>query len=53
MPDSLIYLAPSLYADDIVIYGSSNDCDDLVDKVNSDPYNIDNWMYQNKLQTYS
>ena len=50
MPDSLNYLAPSLYADDTVIYGSSNDCDDLVDKVNSDLYNIDNWMIQNKLQ---
>ena len=36
MPDSLNYLALYLYADDTVIYGSSNDCDDLVDKVNSD-----------------
>ena len=42
MPDSLNYLSPSLYADDTVLYGSSNDCDDLVDKVNSDLYNIDN-----------
>ena len=42
MPDSLNYLAPSLYADHTVIYGSSNHCDDLVDKVNSDHYNIDN-----------
>ena len=50
MPDSLNYLAPSLYADDTVIYGSSNDCDDLVDKVNSDLYNIHNWVIQNKLQ---
>ena len=55
MPDSLNYLAPSLYADHTVIYGSSNDCDDLVDKVimNSDLCNIDNWMNQNKLQTHS
>ena len=53
MPDSLNYLAPSLYADDTVIYGSSNHCDDLVDKVNSDLYNIDNWMIQNRLQTHS
>ena len=45
MPDSLNYL--TFY---IVIYGSSNDCDDLVDKANSDLYNIDNWMHQNKLQ---
>ena len=50
MPDSLNYLAPSLYADDNVIYGSSNDCDNLVDKMNSDLYNIDNWMIRNKLQ---
>ena len=50
MTDSLNYLAPSLYADDTVIYGSYNDYDDLVDKVNSDPYSIDNWMHQNKLQ---
>ena len=42
MPYSLNYLAPSLYADDTVIYGSYNDGDDLVDKVNSDLYNIDN-----------
>ena len=47
MPDSLNYLTPSLYA---VIYGSSNDCDDLVDKVNYDLYNIHNWTIQNKLQ---
>ena len=53
MPDSLNYLAPSLYADDTVIYGSSNDCDDLVEKVNSDLGNIHNWMIQNKLQTHS
>ena len=50
MPDSLNYLAPSLYADDTIIYGSSNHCDDLVDKVNSDLYNIHNWVIQNKLQ---
>ena len=53
IPDSLNYLALSLYADDTVIYGSSNHCDDFVDKVNSDLYNIDNWMIQNKLQTHS
>ena len=53
MPDSLNYLAPSLYADDTVIYGSYNHCDDFVDKVNSDLYNIDNWMIRNKLQTHS
>ena len=52
MPDSLNYLAPSLYADDTVIYVSSNDCDDLVDKANSDLYNIDNWMYQTSINTF-
>ena len=52
MPYSLNYLAPSLYADDIVIYGSSSDCDDLVDKVNSDLYNIDNWVIQKQASTH-
>ena len=49
----LCYLAPSLHADDAVIYGSSNDCDDFVEKVNSDLDNVHNWMIQNKLQTHS
>ena len=49
MPDSLNFLTPSLYADDTVIYVSSNDGDDLVDKVNSDLYNIDNWMFRDML----
>jgi hypothetical protein len=34
MPDSLSHSTPSLYADDTEIYASSNDCADLVNKVN-------------------
>ena len=52
MPDSLSHLTPSLYADDTEIYASSNDCADLVDKVNIDLENIRKWMIQNKLQIH-
>jgi retron-type reverse transcriptase len=52
MPDSLSHLTPSLYADDKEIYASSNDCADLVDKVNIDLENIGKWMLQNKLQIH-
>ena len=52
-PESLNYLASSLYADDTVIYGFSDDCDDLVEKVNFDLDNIYNWMIQNQLETHS
>ena len=36
MPDSLSHSVPSLYADDTEIYASSDNCADLVDKVNLD-----------------
>ena len=52
MPDSLSHLTPSLYADDTEIYASSNDCADLVDKVNIDLENIRKWMIYNKLQIH-
>ena len=52
MPDSLSHLTPSLYADDTEIYASSNDCADLVDKVNIDLENIRKWMIQNKHQIH-
>ncbi|CAB4012377.1 myosin light chain kinase, smooth muscle-like, partial [Paramuricea clavata] len=52
MPDSLSHLTPSLYTDDTEIYASSNDCADLVDKVNIDLENIRKWMIHNKLQIH-
>ncbi len=52
MPDSLSHSTPSLYADDTEIYASSNDCADLVNKVNIDLENIRKWMMQNKLQIH-
>ena len=52
MPDSLSYSVSSLYADDTEIYASSNNCDDLVDKVNFDLQNIHKWLIENKLQTH-
>ena len=52
MPDSLSHLTPSLCADDTEFYASSNDCADLVDKVNIDLENIRKWMIQNKLQIH-
>ena len=53
MPDSLSYSVSILCADDTEIYASSNNCDDLVDKVNFDLQNIHKWMTENKLQTHS
>ena len=53
MPESLNYSTPSLYADDTEIYASSNDCVDLVPKVNNDLENIRKWMIKNKLQIHS
>ncbi len=52
MPESLNYSTPSLYADDTEIYASSNDCVDLVPKVNNDLENIRKWMIKNKLQIH-
>jgi hypothetical protein len=54
MPDSLSYSVSSLYADDTELYASSNNCDDLVDKVNFDLQNIHiKCMIGNKLQMRS
>jgi hypothetical protein len=53
MPDSLSYSVSSFYADGTEIYASSNNCDDLVDKINFDLQNIHKWMIENKLQTHS
>jgi hypothetical protein len=36
MPDSLSHSVPSLYSDDTEMYASSDNCADLVDKVNLD-----------------
>ena len=48
----LSHSTPSLYADDTEIYASSNDCADLVDKVNIDLENICKCMIQKKLQIH-
>ena len=53
MPDSLSYSVSSFYADDTEIYASSNNGDDLLDKVNFELQNIHKWMIENKLQTHS
>ncbi len=50
MPESLNYSTPSLFADDTETYASSNDCVDLVPKVNNDLENVRKWMIKNKLQ---
>ncbi len=42
----------SLNDDDTEIYASSNDCGDLVHKVNNDLENIRKWMIKNKLQIH-
>ena len=52
MPDSLNHSTPSLYADDTEICASSNDCVDLVNKVNIDLDSTYQWMLQNKLQIH-
>lgn len=40
MPYSLIHSVPPLYADNAEIYASSDNFDDLVDKMNFDLQNI-------------
>ncbi len=52
MPELLNYSSPSLYADDTEIYASSNNCVDLVPKVNNDLENIRKRMIKNKLQIH-
>jgi hypothetical protein len=42
----------ALYADDTEIYASSDNCADLVDKVNLDLEHIRKWMLHNKLQIH-
>ncbi len=48
MPESLNYSTPSLYAD-TEIYASSNDCGDLVHKINNDLENIRKWTKETQI----
>jgi retron-type reverse transcriptase len=41
---------PCLYADDTQISSSSNDYNELIDKLNSDLQQISDWLASNKLQ---
>ena len=38
-----------MYANDTAIYYSSEDVNDIVDKMNYDLENVDNWLAKNKL----
>ena len=50
LPTSLKESTPCLYADDMQIFSSSYDYNELIDKLNSDLINISDWLAHNKLQ---
>ena len=50
VPDYLETTTPCFYADDTQIFSSSCEFDTLVENLNSDLNNIQNWLAKNKLQ---
>ena len=52
MPKSLKFCTPSMYADDMEIYASAKDGDEMITNINSDLENVRKWMLQNKLQIH-
>jgi hypothetical protein len=50
LPDKLKKTTPCLYANDTQIFSSSNDYNELIDKLNSDLKQISDWLASNKLQ---
>ena len=48
--ENLKETTPCLYANDTQIFSSSYDYNELIDKLNSDPKNIGDWLARNKLQ---
>ena len=49
LPNYVSNVNVSMYADDTAIYYSSNDVNDIVDKMNNDLVNVDKWLAKNKL----
>ena len=49
LPKSVANVKVSMYADDTAIYYSSKDVHDIVNKMNYDLENVDNWLAKNKL----
>ena len=50
LPDNLEKSTPFLYADDTQISSFSDNYDTLVESLNCDLHNINNWLSDNKLQ---
>ena len=48
LPDKLKKTTPCLYADDTQIFSSSNDYNELIDKLNSDLKQISDWLASSK-----
>lgn len=49
LPKYVTNVKVSMYADDTAIYYSSKDVNDIVDRMNYDLENVDNWLAKNKL----
>ena len=49
LPDHVSNVHVSMYADDTAIFCSSKNVNDIVDKLNHDLINVDNWLLRNKL----
>ena len=50
LPDKLKKTTPCLYADDTQMFSSSNEYNELIDKLNFDLLQISDWLVSNKLQ---
>ena len=49
LPKCVANVKVSMYADDTALYYSSKDVNDIVNKINNDLENVDNWLAKNKL----
>ena len=49
LPKHVSNVQISMYADDTAIFYTSKDVNDIVDKINDDMKNVDNWLSRNKL----
>jgi hypothetical protein len=49
LPNYVSSVKVSMYADDTAIFYTSSDVNDIVNKINGDLVNVDNWLSKNKL----
>ena len=52
LPECLRSTTPCMYADDVQIFSSSYDANELVIKLNSDLAHVRNWLIENKFQLH-